>query len=150
MVLTPAVWGADWKPLPSTTANQSQVDIDSIGMYGIFLLNRAYLLPQTLASGKTYSTMRVQYYVLCNEGKVSLATAQYFGENGKLTHIDFRRDWKSKFAATEKGSNVAAAMTRACKRLAEQAYSGGATFLKKAVPGKPVVRSDKMLYCEEL
>ena len=55
MVLTPAVWGADWKPLPSTAAYQSQVDLDSVGMYGVFLLNRAYVRPQTLASGKTYS-----------------------------------------------------------------------------------------------
>jgi S1-C subfamily serine protease len=141
MALTPAVWGADWKPLPSTAAYQSQVDLDSAGMYGVFLLNRAYVRPQTLASGKTYSTMRAQYYVLCNEGKVSLETALYFGEGGKLTHIDFRRDWKSKFAAPEKDSDVAAAMTQVCDRLAGQTDSGGAAVLKKAVPAKPAVRS---------
>jgi S1-C subfamily serine protease len=140
MALTPAVWGADWKPLPSTAAYQSQVDLDSVGMYGVFLLNRAYVRPQTLASGKTYSTMRAQYYVLCNEGKVSLEMA-YFSEGGKLTNIDFRRDWKSKFAAPEKGSDVAAAMTQACDRLAGQTDGGGAAVLKKAAPATPAVRS---------
>lgn len=139
MALTPAVWGADWKPLPSTAAYQSQVDLDSVGMYGVFLLNRAYVRPQTLASGKTYSTMRAQYYVLCNEGKVSLETALYFGEGGKLTHIDSRRDWKSKFAEPEKGSDIAAAMTQACDRLAGHTDSGEAAVLKKAVPAKPAV-----------
>ena len=141
MVLTPAVWGADWKPLPATAAYQAQVDLDSVGMYGVFLLNRAYVRPQTLASGKTYSTMRAQYYVLCNEGKVSLETALYFGEGGKLTHIDFRRDWKSKFAAPEKDSDVAAAMMQACNRLAGYSDSGEAAVLKKAVPAKPAVRT---------
>ncbi|MCX5819641.1 MAG: serine protease [Deltaproteobacteria bacterium] len=140
MALTPAVWGADWKPLPSTAAYQSQVDLDSVGLYGVFLLNRAYVSPQTLASGKTYSTMRAQYFVLCNEGKVSLEMV-YFGEGGKLTHIDFQRDWKSKFSAPERDSDVAAAMTQACDRLAGQTDSGGAAVLKKAAPAKPAVRS---------
>ena len=140
MALTPAVWGADWKPLPSTAAYQSQVDLDSVGMYGVFLLNRAYVSPQTLASGKTYSTMRAQYYVLCNEGTVSLEMV-YYGEGGKLTNIDFRRDWKSKFAAPEKDSDVAAAMTQACDRLAGQTDSGEAAVLKKAMPAKPAVRT---------
>jgi S1-C subfamily serine protease len=145
MVLTPAVWGADWKPLPSTAAYQSQVDLDSVGMYGVFHLNRAYVRPQTLASGKTYSTMRAQYYVLCNEGKVSLETALYFGEGRKLTHIDFRSDWKSKFAVPEKDSDVAAAMMQACDRLT--GITGGeAGTLKKtepeqARPAKPAVRT---------
>jgi len=145
MALTPAVWGADWKPLPSTAAYQSQVDLDSVGMYGVFTMNRAYVRPQTLASGKTYSTMRAQYYVLCNEGKVSLETALYFGEGGKLTHIDFLRDWKSKFAAPEKGSDVAVAMAQACDRLAG-ITSGEEGAPKKAEPGqarpaKPAVRT---------
>ena len=139
MALTPAVWGADWKPLPSTAAYQSQVDLDSVGMYGVFVLNRAYVRPQTLASGKTYSTMRAQYYVLCNEGKVSLEMTQYFGEGA--THIVFQRDWKSKFAAPEKGSDVAAAMTQACDWLARQTDSGESAVLKKAVPAKPAVRT---------
>jgi len=142
MALTPAaVWGADWKPLPSTAVYQSQVDLDSVGIYGVFLLNRAYVRPQTLASGKTYSTMRAQYYVLCNEGKVSLEMTQYFGEGAKLTHIDFQRDWKSKFAAPEKGSDVTAAMTQACDWLAGQTDSGESAVLKKAVPAKPAVRT---------
>jgi S1-C subfamily serine protease len=141
MFLTSTAWGADWKPLPSTAAYQSQVDLDSAGMYGVFLLNRAYVRPQTLASGKTYSTMRSQYYVLCNEEKVSLEMTQYFGEGGKLTHIDFRRDWKLKFAAPEKDSDVAAAMTQVCDRLALHTDSGAAAVLKKAVPAKPAVRS---------
>ena len=140
MAVTPAVWGADWKPLPSTAAYQSQVNLDSVGMYGVFLLNRAYVRPQTLPSGKTYSTMRAQYFVLCNEGKVSLEMV-YYGEGGKLTHIDFRRDWKSKFAAPEKDSDVAAAMTQACDRLAGHTDGGEASVLKKAVPAKPAVRS---------
>jgi S1-C subfamily serine protease len=140
MALTPAVWSADWKPLPSTAAYQSQVDLDSVGMYGVFLLNRAYVRPQTLPSGKAYSTMRAQYYVLCNEGKVSLEMV-YFSEDGKLTHIDYRRDWKSKFAAPEKDSDVAAAMTQACERLAEHTDSGEAAVLKKAAPAKPAVRT---------
>ena len=139
MALAPAAWGADWKPLPSTTAYQSQVDLDSVGMYGVFLLNRAYVRPQTLAGGKIYSTMRSQYYVICNEGKVSLETALYFGEGGKLTHIDFRRDWKSKFAAPDNSSDVAGAMTRVCDRLAGSTDSGAAPVVKKAVPARPTV-----------
>lgn len=141
MTLIPALWGANWKPLPSTAAYQSQVDLDSAGMYGVFLLNRAYVRPQTLASGKAYSTMRTQYYVLCNEGKVSAEMTQYFGEGGKLTHIDFRRDWKSKFAEPEKGSDVAAAMTQVCDRIAGYADGGAAAGLKKAMPTKPAVRT---------
>ncbi len=141
MVLTPTLLGADWKPLPSTAIYQSQVDLDSIGMYGIFLLNRAYVNPQKLASGKAYSTTRSQYYVLCNEEKVSLEMTQYFGEGGKLTHIDFRRDWKSKFAAPEKGSDVAAAMKQACDYIAGYTDGGAAVALKKAVPAKPAVRT---------
>jgi len=141
MALTSAVWGADWKPLPSTAVYQSQVDLDSAGTYGVFLMNRAYVRPQTLASGKTYSTMRAQYYVLCSEGKVSLETTLYFGEGGKLSHVDFRRDWKAKFAAPEKGSDVAAAMTQVCDRFAGQTDSGEAAALKKSVPAKPAVRT---------
>lgn len=140
LALTPALWGADWKPLPSTAAYQSQVDLDSAGMYGVFLLNRAYVRPQTLASGKTYSTMRSQYYVLCNEGKVSLEMTQYFGEGAKLTHVDFRRNWKAKFAEPEKGSDVAAAMTQVCNRLAGDTDSGVAAAMRKAVPAKPAVQ----------
>ncbi len=41
MVLAPAAWGADWRPLPSTADYQSQIDLDSIGIYGVFMLNRA-------------------------------------------------------------------------------------------------------------
>ncbi len=118
MVLTPAAWGADWRPLPSTADYQSQIDLDSVGIYGVFMLNRAYVRPQTLTSGKTYSIMRAQYYALCHEGKVALGMAQYYGEGGKLTHIDFRRDWSSKFEAPKKDSDVAAAMTQACDRIA--------------------------------
>jgi S1-C subfamily serine protease len=70
-----------------------------------------------------------------------LETALYFGEGGKLTHIDFRRDWKSKFAAPEKDSDVAAAMMQACNRLAGHSDSGEAAVLKKAVPAKPAVRT---------
>jgi S1-C subfamily serine protease len=141
LALAPAVWGAEWKPLPSTAVYQSQVDLDSVGIYGVFLLNRAYVRPQKLASDKSYSTMRAQYYVLCSEGKVSLETALYFGEGGKLTHIDFRRDWKSKFAVPEKGSDVAAAMTQACERLAASTDGGEAALPKKVVPAKPAVRT---------
>jgi S1-C subfamily serine protease len=139
MALTPAAWGADWKPLPSTAAYQSQVDLDSVGMYGVFLLNRAYVRPQALTGGKIYSSMRSQYYVLCNEGKVSLETALYFGEGGKLTHIDFRRDWKLKFAAPDNGSDLAAAMTQVCGRLAGSTDSGAAPAVKKAVPARPTI-----------
>jgi len=141
MTLTPALWGADWKPLPSTADYQSQVDLDSVGMYGVFLLNRAYVRPQMLASGKTFSTMRTQYYVICNEEKVSLGMTQYFSEGGKLTHIDFRRDWKSKFAAPEKGSDVAAAMAHACNRIAGHTDGGAAAALKNAMPAKPAVQT---------
>lgn len=139
LLLTPAAWGAEWKPLPSTAAYQSQIDLDSVGMYGVFLLNRAYVRPQKLASDKNYSTMRAQYYALCNEGKVSPVTAQYFGEGGKLTHIVFQKDWKSKFAAPDKGSDVEAAMTQACERLA--AAEGGEAVPKRAVSAKPAVRT---------
>jgi hypothetical protein len=31
MVLAPAAWGADWKPLPSTADYQSQIDLSCIG-----------------------------------------------------------------------------------------------------------------------
>jgi S1-C subfamily serine protease len=141
LLLTPAAWGAEWKPLPSTAAYQSQVDLDSVGIYGVFLLNRAYVRPQKLASGKGYSTMRAQYYALCSEGKVSLEMSQYFGEDGKLTHIDFRRDWKSKFATPEKGSDVEAAMTQACERLAATTDGGGAVVPKRAVLAKPASRT---------
>jgi S1-C subfamily serine protease len=141
LLLTPAAWGAEWKPLPSTAIYQSQIDLDSVGIYGVFLLNRAYVRPQKLASDKSYSTMRAQYYVLCDEGKVSLETALYFAEGGKLTHIDFRRDWKSKFSAPEKGSDVAAAMAQACDRLAAPTNGGEAAFPKKAAPAKPAVRT---------
>jgi S1-C subfamily serine protease len=138
LTLTSVAWGADWRPLPSTAAYQSQLDLDSVGMYWVFVLNRAYVRPQSLASGKNYSTMRAQYYADCNEGKVSLATALYFGENRKLTHIDVRRDWKSKFAAPEAGSDVAAAMKQACDRLATNTGKGEATDVKKAAPGRPL------------
>jgi S1-C subfamily serine protease len=141
LALAPAAWGAEWKPLPSTAVYQSQVDLDSVATYGAFLLNRAYVRPQKLASGKSYSAMHAHYFMLCKEGKVSLETFQYFGEDGKLTHIDFRRDWKSKFAAPEKGSDVAAAMTQACERLAASTDGGGAALPKKAVPAKPAVRT---------
>jgi S1-C subfamily serine protease len=141
LALAPAAWCAEWKPLPSTAAYQSQVDLDSAGMYGVFMLNRAYVRPQTLAGGKTYATMRSQYYVLCGEGMVSLETALYFGEGGKLTHIDFRRDWKTKFAAPETGSDVAAAMTQVCDRIAGPTDSGAAAAPKKTVPAKPAVRT---------
>jgi S1-C subfamily serine protease len=135
MALAPAAWSADWRALPSTADYQSQIDLDSVGIYGVFMLNRAYVRPQTLASGKTYSTMRSQYYALCEEGKVSLGTAQYYGEGGKMTHIDFRRDWASKFEAPKKDSDVAAAMTQACDRIGGQSGSAGVA-LKKADPGK--------------
>jgi S1-C subfamily serine protease len=141
MTLTPILCGADWKPLPSTAVYQSQVDLDSIGMYGVFLLNRAYVHPQTLASGKAYSTTRTQYYVLCNEEKVSLEMTQYFSEGGKLTHIDFQRDWKSKFAVPEKGSDLAAAMKQTCDCIAGYTDCGAAAALKKAVPAKPAVQT---------
>lgn len=141
IILTPVLWGADWKPLPSTAVYQSQVDLDSVGMYGVFILNRAYVRPQTLASGKAFSAMRTQYYVLCNEAKVSLGMTQYYTEGGKLTHIDFQRDWKSKFAAPEKGSDVAAAMTQTCERIAGQTDGGAAAALKNAVPARPAVRT---------
>jgi S1-C subfamily serine protease len=141
MVLAPAAWGADWKPLPSTADYQSQIDLSSVGIYGVFMLNRAYVRPQTLASGKTYSTMRAQYYALCDEGKVSLGMGQYYGEGGKLTHIDFRRDWSSKFETPKKDTDVAAAMTQACDRLASQSGGAGATALKKTEPAKPARRT---------
>jgi S1-C subfamily serine protease len=138
LVLVPAVWGAEWKPLPSTAAYQSQVDLDSVAVYSAFILNRAYVRPQKLPSGKGYSTMRAHYFALCNEGKVSLETSQYFGEDGKLTHIDFRRDWKSKFSAPDKGSDVEAAMTQACERLSS---TGGGAVPKRAVTAKPTART---------
>jgi S1-C subfamily serine protease len=138
MVPAPAAWSADWKPLPSTADYQSQVDLDSVGMYGVFTLNRAYVRPQTLASGKSYSTLRAQYYARCAEGKVSLGTAQYYGEGGKLTHIDFRRNWPANFEAPKKDSDVAAAMIQACERLAGHDGSAGAG---KAGPAKPARRS---------
>lgn len=138
--LATAAWGADWKPLPSTAEYQSQLDLDSVGIYGVFTLNRAYVRPQTLQSGKTYSTMRIQYYVHCDEGKVSLGTNQYYGEDGKLTHIDFRRDWMSKLEAPKKDSDVAAALIQACGRLAGQSGSAGAA-LKKSGPAKPARRT---------
>jgi S1-C subfamily serine protease len=140
LLLTPAAWCAEWKPLPSTAAYQSQIDLDSVGIYGVFLLNRAYVRPQKLASDKSYATMRAQYYVRCNEGKVSLETVLYFGEGGKLAHIDFRRDWNTKFAAPEKGSDVEAAMTQACERLAA-ADGGEGAVPKRTVSAKPAVRT---------
>jgi S1-C subfamily serine protease len=139
IALTPFLWAADWKPLPSTATYQSQIDMESVGTYCVFILNRAYVRPQTLDSGKTYSSMRSQYYALCGEGKVSLGMALYFGEGGKLTHIDFRRDWQAKFAAPETDSDVAAAMTQACNRIAGDAGAGESP--KKAVPAKPAARS---------
>lgn len=141
MVLAPAAWGADWRPLPSTADYQSQIDLDSIGIYGVFMLNRAYVRPQTLASGKTYSIMRTQYYALCHEGKVALGMVQYYGEGGKLTHIDFRRDWSSKFEAPKKDSDVAAATAQACDRIAAQSGSAGSGALKKAASAKPAWRT---------
>lgn len=141
MVLAPAAWGADWRPLPSTADYQSQIDLDSVGMYGVFTMNRAYVRPQTLAKDKTYSTMRAQYYALCDEGKVSLGMAQYYGEQGKLRHIDIRRDWISKFEAPKKDSDVAAAMKQACDRFAERSGSAGPTALKKTGPAKPTRRT---------
>jgi S1-C subfamily serine protease len=110
-------------------------------MYGVFQLNRSYVRPQTMASGKTYSSMRAQYYVLCKEGKVSLETALYFSEDKKLTHIDFQRDWKSKFTAPEKDSDIAAAMTQSCEWIAGHTEIGEAAVLKKAVPAKPALRT---------
>jgi S1-C subfamily serine protease len=146
IALTPFLWGADWKPLPSTATYQSQIDMESVAAYGVFVLNRAYVRPQTLASGKTHSSMRSQYYAQCGEGKVSLGTAFYFGDGGKLTHIDVRRDWQAKFAAPEKGSDVAAAMVQACERIAGTSGSGDAGALKKGetgqtVPAKPLRRT---------
>ena len=138
LTLTPFAWGADWRPLPSTATYQSQIDLDSIGMYGVFTLNRAYVRPQALASGKNYSIMRSQYYVDCNEGKVALATSWYYGDDRKLTHIDVRRDWKSKFAVPEADSDVAAAMKQVCERFATNAGKGEATDVKKAAPGQPL------------
>jgi len=138
LMLPPAAWGADWRPLPSTAAYQSQIDLDSIGMYGVFTLNRAYVRPQQLASGKNYSIMRSQYYADCGEGKIALATSWYYGDDRKLTHIDVRRDWKSKFAVPEAGSDVAAAMKQVCERFATNAAKGEAADVKKAAPGQPV------------
>jgi S1-C subfamily serine protease len=136
MTLPPSLWAADWRPLPSTAAYQSQIDLESVGMYGVFNLNRAYVRPQTLTSGKTYTSMRAQYYVLCNEGKVSLGTALFYGEGGKLTHIDFRRDWKSKFDTPKKDPDVAAAMTQACDWITKNVNSGGPAVMKKSEPVK--------------
>jgi S1-C subfamily serine protease len=138
MVLAPAAWGADWKPLPSTADYQSQIDLESVGMYGVFTLNRSYVRPQTLASGKSYSTLRTQYYVRCDEGKVSPGMAQYYGGGGKLTHIDIKRNWLSNFEEPKKDPDVAAAMIQACERLTGQGVSAGAG---KAGPAKPVRRS---------
>jgi S1-C subfamily serine protease len=140
MILAPAAWGADWKPLPSTADYQSQIDLDSVGIYAVFTLNRAYVRPQTLTSGKTYSTLRSQYYALCDEGKISLGTAQYYSEDGKLTHIDFRRDWHSKFEAPKKETDAAAAMTQACDRLTGRSGVSGAA-MKKAGSVKPARRT---------
>jgi S1-C subfamily serine protease len=139
MALTQPLWAADWKPLPSTASYQSQVDLDSVGMYGGFLVNRAYVVPQTLSSGKAYSNLHAQYYVLCNEGKVSLESTQYFSEGGKLTHIDFRKDWKLKFAPPKKGSDTDAAMKQVCERLAGNNEATAAP--KKTTPAKPAARS---------
>jgi S1-C subfamily serine protease len=140
MILAPAAWGADWKPLPSTADYQSQIDLDSVGIYGAFTLNRSYVRPQKLASGKTYSTLRSQYYTLCDEGKISLGMSQYYSEDGKLTHIDFRRDWRSKFEAPKKDSDAAAAMTQACDRLSGRSGSAGSA-LKKDGSAKPARRT---------
>lgn len=141
MALTTPVWAADWKPLPSTSSYQSQVDLDSIGTYVRFVLNRAYVTPQMLSSGKAYSTLHAQYNVLCNEGKVSLESTQYFGEGGKLTHIDFRKDWNSKFEVPKKGSDTEAAMKQVCDRLAGSSDGGASAGLKKTVPAKTALRS---------
>jgi S1-C subfamily serine protease len=138
MFLAPAAWGADWKPLPSTADYQSQIDFESVGAYGVFVLNRAYVRPQTLASGKPYSILRAQYYTRCDEGKVSLGTTQYYGDSGKLTHIDIRRNWQSTFEAPEKNSDVAAAMVQACERLAGVSGSIGAG---RTAPAKPARRT---------
>lgn len=137
LILAPLAWGADWRPLPSTATHQSQLDLESIGMYGVFTLNRSYVRPQQLASGKNYSSMRSQYYADCNEGKVALGTSWYYGDDRKLTHIDVRRDWNAKFAAPEAGSDVAAALKQVCERFAASAGKGEATDAKKAAPGQP-------------
>lgn len=146
MAPVPFTWGADWKPLPSTADYQSQIDLDSVGMYGIFTLNRFYIRPQRLDSGKTYSTMRAQYYTRCKEGKVSLGAAQYYTEARKLTHIDIRRDWRLKFETPKKGSDIDAAMTQACDRLAGQSRREEPEAVKKtekdkAPPIKPARRA---------
>ncbi|MCE5262599.1 MAG: serine protease [Deltaproteobacteria bacterium] len=132
LALASPAWGAEWKPLPSTADHQSQVDLESVGTYTVFLLNRAYVQPQKLASGKSYSTMRTQYFALCGEGKVSLESATYFAEGGKPTHIDFRRDWKAKFVPPEKGSDVEAAMALACGRTIAGDGAGAAAMRKSA------------------
>lgn len=134
LILTPLLWGADWKPLPSTPVYQSQLDLDSIGAYGVFVMNRAYVRPQSLPSGKTFTTVQSQYYTICSRGEVSLGMALYIGDNKKLTHIDFQRDWKSKFSAPKEGSDLAEAMKQACVRLSG---NGGV----RALPDKPTVRT---------
>jgi len=138
ITFVPLLWGADWRPLPSTPAYQSQIDLDSVGMYGVFIMNRAYVRPQSLAAGKIYSSVRSQYYAICNKGEISLEMSLYYGEGQKLTHIDVRRDWKSKFSAPTVDSDLAAAMKLACDRLAANT---GRALSGLPIQEKPAVRS---------
>lgn len=139
-----AVCAADWKALPSPPDYQATVDLDSVkkkDRWGIFTLRRAYVSPQSLADGKPYFSMRLQYLMDCDDGKAALGTTAYYGEDRKLVHADIRARWQSEFAAPDAGSELAAAMKLACTRF----VNSGAESAKKAeaappATAKPAVR----------
>jgi S1-C subfamily serine protease len=122
-----AAWAVDWRPLPSPSAYQATLDLDSvIAQKGVmrFTVRRAYPSAQSHASGKEYFSTRQLYLANCNARTAALVVTQYYGQDRKLIQADVKSQVKSsELIAPEPGSDLAEALKLACVKLAE---TGGA------------------------
>jgi len=133
LFVTMMVWAvvasaAEWKPLPSTAEYESMVDVGSIKQkqkWRLFLLRRVYASGQPLPNGKEYFSTRTQYMTDCNDGRASLAVTAYYGPDRKLVQAQIHPKWQAGFKIPEAGSDLAAAMTFACERVAQGGGGSG-------------------------
>lgn len=139
--LTPAV---NWRFLAAPEDFQSMVDMDSITAvqnFQRFTLRRAYSMPQTLATGQNYRSMRIHYLADCAAGQLAPALTAYYGDDRKLVHSEQRTQLRRSEFTLPDGSDVAEALGHVCQRVAEGGTEGPATATPAPKPApKPVAR----------